>query len=615
MGKNALERQFQAYQTIVHKTEGDISALPRRIRAFEIIDKGIARAGCPVWYQGNPVGQVTSGTMVPHWVYEGVGLASNLTDRTERRAIGLALIDSRIPDAAQVEIDVRGRKLRAGIMPYLLRSEAPPLARPYTWQNYRQEHDQTETAAATVQQLRQWIQKSMDNTIWRQQQCINLIPSEMTLSPLVRLLSIMDPVGRYAEHKAVKAFSDAEVFYYQGTDFIEAVETALAEQMQAYLHCRQIETRPISGQMANMVVFSAMVDFLNRGDRKAEQRRMRCVMNHHIIKGGHLSAQPMGALRDFVIRDRHTELPAVVHFPVLAHNPYQVDIDACRAIMERHRPELIIMGKSMILHREPVAAIRRLIDELGLSTILMYDMAHVLGLVGTHFQQPFAEGADLVTGSTHKTFFGTQRGVVAADFSQEDQLHQELWEAISRRSFPGAVSNHHLGTLLGLLAATMEMNTFKDQYQPAVIANAKAFAKALHDCGLKVAGDASIGYTETHQVILEVGYGQGPRIARSLEENNIICNYQATPHEEGFTAAGGLRLGVAEMTRFGMQAGDFQTLARLMADVVLHAKKVKDEVIALRKKHLDLGFCFSQAQTDELMQALHRLAGPTSTQR
>ena len=66
--------------------------------------------------------------------------------------------------------------------------------------------------------------------------------------------------------------------------------------------------------------------------------------------------------------------------------------------------------------------------------------------------------------------------------------------------FPGSVSNHHLGTLLGLLMAAYEMNHFKDAYQPAVIANAKAFARALHDAGLDVAGDPAVDYTETHQV-------------------------------------------------------------------------------------------------------------------
>jgi aminomethyltransferase len=607
VGRDALRKQFEALQMIIDHRQGDISALPRRVRTIELIDKGIARAGATVFYQDKPAGHITSGTMVPQWHFEGRGLESEITTESRRRAVALGLIDSRIPDAAEIEIEVRGKKLRAGVMPYLMRSEAPPMARAITWEDYQASRLAAKPAPPSADQIRLWVRKAVDNTIWRRQQCINLIPSEMTLSPLVRMLSILDPVGRYAEHKSVKAFADAEIFYYQGTAFIQAVEDALAEQMRLFLGCRQVETRPISGQMANMVLFSAMVDFLNRGDRKVEQRRIRQVMNHHIIKGGHLSAQPMGALRDYVMRDPQTERPAVINFPVLAHNPYQVDIQACAALMERYRPELIILGKSMILHKEPVAAMRRLIDSLGLDTILMYDMAHVLGLAGPHFQQPFAEGADLVTGSTHKTFFGTQRGVLAADFAADRDRRQELWEAIARRAFPGAVSNHHLGTLLGLLAAALEMNAFKKDYQPAVIANAKAFAKALHACGLKVAGDAAIDFTETHQVIVEVGYTRGPWIAQALEENNIICNYQATPHEEGFTASGALRLGVAEMTRFGMQAKDFQTLAQLMADVILHARSARDKVQALREKHLDLNFCFAANDIDGLLEDLHRL--------
>ena len=153
-------------------------------------------------------------------------------------------------------------------------------------------------------------------------------------------------------------------------------------------------------------------------------------------------------------------------------------------LIDEYRPKLIIFGKSMVLHKEPVAEIRRFVDEQGLDTVIMYDMAHVLGLVGPHFQQPFAEGADLVTGSTHKTFFGTQRGVIGSRFREHDERY-DLWEAVRRRAFPGSVSNHHLGTLLGLLLAAYEMNHFKDDYQTAVIANAKAFARALADAGLR----------------------------------------------------------------------------------------------------------------------------------
>ena len=90
--------------------------------------------------------------------------------------------------------------------------------------------------------------------------------------------------------------------------------------------------------MANAAVFSALVDYLNRGDRKAEPRRIAKVINNHIGKGGHLSAQPMGALKDFVARDPRTELPAVVDIPVLAENPYRADVPALLELIEKEQP-------------------------------------------------------------------------------------------------------------------------------------------------------------------------------------------------------------------------------------------------------------------------------------
>ena len=90
------------------------------------------------------------------------------------------------------------------------------------------------------------------------------------------------------------------------------------------------------------------------------------------------------------------------------------------------------------------------------------------------------------------------------------------------------------------------MNAFKDTYQPQVIANAKAFAKALVDEGLEVEGDPEVGYTETHQVVVFVGYAQGCAVAKELEESNIILNYQAIPSDESFTSSSGLRMGILQ---------------------------------------------------------------------
>jgi len=528
-----------------------------------------------------------------------------LTEEKGLRGICLALLNSDLYEGDELHIEIRGKMTRSVIVPYHLRSEAPPFSWTILWDKI---HQKTRDVIdiKTGEKVRLLLDRSIDNTIWRQQRCINLIPSEQTASKMVRLLSVMDPVSRYAEHKQVMAFSEAEIFYYQGTDFIAQVEELLNNELSQFLDCAQVESRVVSGQMANTAVFSAMVDYLNRADRKSEQRRIRTVLNHHIIKGGHLSAQPMGALRDFVARDPKTEKAAVVNFPVLEDNPFQIDIPACMEIIAEHRPELIIFGKSMTLHREPIGEIREFVDTEDIDCRILYDMAHVLGLVGPYFQRPFEEGADIVTGSTHKTFFGTQRGIIGSNYILNEPDF-EFWEAIQRRAFPGSVSNHHLGTLLGLLMATYEMNFFKDDYQKKVLANAKAFARALRNCGLDVAGDPDISYTQTHQVILRVGYAQGPEIARQLEESNIVVNFQAAPEEEGFTAAGAFRMGVQEMTRFGMEAADFQELAQLIYDIVVKNRIVKEKVTSFRKQFLEMRYCFSPQQYEDQISRLHQL--------
>jgi aminomethyltransferase len=243
------------------------------------------------------------------------------------------------------------------------------------------------------------------------------------------------------------------------------------------------------------------------------------------------------------------------------------------------------------------------VNGMAQKPLLLYDMAHVLGLIGPHFQKPFVEGADVVTGSTHKTYFGTQRGIIASNFDEQSD-YNELWKTVERRTFPGSTSNHHLGTLLGLLMAAYEMNAFADEYQRQIVANAKSFAKALQASGLRVEGDPRIGYTETHQVLVRVGYARGPEIARRLERNNVIVNYQALPDDEGFSAGSGLRLGVQEMTRFGMKENDFGELAEIMAEIILHDRPATAEVSRFRSRFTKMLYCLEEEQTRPLLQDL-----------
>ncbi len=372
IGRRALEKQQKAYVRILQRDWSLLEDLPRLTRPVAVTGRGIAREGAPVHAAPGggrmdpdaPLGWVTSGTAVPFWGVEGEGLCSLQTDEHELRSIALAYLDSRVLEDDEVEVEVRGRRVPGLIVPHHLRSDAPPCARAIIW-DYVPQLGELEGGEAGEKALR-LLGKAIANHEWRQDECIDLIPSEMTPSPMTRLLSITDPSGRYAEHKKAEAFYDADVFYYQGTGFIHEVERLLVNEFRAYLGCPEVETRAVSGQMANTAVFSALVDYLNRADRKAEPRRIAKVVNNHIGKGGHLSAQPMGALRDYVARDPRTELPAVVDIPVLPDNPYKADVGALLDVIEAERPELIILGKSMVLHPEPVYEVRQFLDAAGI---------------------------------------------------------------------------------------------------------------------------------------------------------------------------------------------------------------------------------------------------------
>jgi len=603
IGREVLRAQFEE----VNARENDYPlppkgkrVIPKSMMPFLVTGQGIARTGYEVFAEGRLVGHVTSGTMVPYWIFSEAGILGKITDEKRMRALGLAYVDADLEKGQKIEIQSRGRIIQGLIVEKNLSSEAPPCAHPlFVLQEPVKKRGKQSLKNLATELLR----KAVQNARWRQKESFNLIPSEQTPSLLVKLFSITDPSGRYAEHRKFEAFEDKEIFYYQGTKWIEEVETLVMEEFQNFLGCSEVETRVISGQMGNMVVFGGLMDYLNRFYRKRDPRRIRKVMNHHLARGGHLSAQPMGALRDYVAVDPLMERAAVIEFPVLQDDPYQIDLKETKELIELHQPEFIVLGKSMMIYREPLKELAQMISGMHPKPIILYDMAHVLGLAGPYYQEPFKEGADIVTSSTHKTFFGSQRGIIASNMAEGTE-YEDLWETILRRVFPGSVSNHHLGTLLGLLMATYEMNAFKEEYQKAVISNAKAFARTLKDRGLEVEGNPALGYTETHQVIVRVGYGNGPVMANRLEENNIIVNYQGAPDDEGFTAASCLRMGVQEMTRFGMKEEDFSELADYIGQIILRGRSMAKEVSQYRKRFTEMKYCLPPEEASPLIEKL-----------
>ena len=106
--------------------------------------------------------------------------------------------------------------------------------------------------------------------------------------------------------------------------------------------------------MANDTVYDALKQFRNRHRGRRTPRPLRRVLVHDLNKGGHLSAQMGGALKNYVAHDPRTEAPAVDRFVPRRDLPHAIDVEATRTLIAQGRPDLIVFGRSVIIHVEPV---------------------------------------------------------------------------------------------------------------------------------------------------------------------------------------------------------------------------------------------------------------------
>ena len=198
------------------------------------------------------------------------------------------------------------------------------------------------------------------------------------------------------------------------------------------------------------------------------------------------------------------------------------------------------------------------------------------------------EGAFLMTASTHKTYFGSQRGIILSN------MEEEYWRKIDRGAFPGSSSNHHLDTLAQMGIATYEMMEFGEQYAEDTIKNARALAAALDSHGFDVQGK-EFGFTDSHQVAVNVkAFRGGERVSKTLELNDIILNMNMLPHEplRNHDRPEGIRIGVQEMTRFGMGEKAMGRIAELIKECIIDKKPVKEEVNRFRAKYKKIKYSY-----------------------
>jgi len=413
---------------------------------------------------------------------------------------------------------------------------------------------------------------------WRCKESINLIASENVQSDAVKQIEVNDFMGRYAEGHPNTSVEDNR--YYEGTRFIDQIETMVTREIIQLAKCLQADVRPVSGNAANTAVALAIL----RGDDT--------VIANSIEVGGHISHSPIGVVgRRIQTRGKvlspGNDNSIDLHYWPTTEDGYHLDVPKCIDLVEKTSPNMVILGKSLFLFPEPVKEISEVCRAKNIP--ILYDGAHVLGLIlGGQFQNPFLEGAHFINASTHKTFPGPQRGVILGNMSSEQEI--KWWKSVDRGVMPGSSSSHHLHTLPGMLIAIREMAVHGKKYASQTIANAKAFGQALADEGVKVEAQ-EFGFTKSHQLAINVtNFGPAKEIARSLaEKNNIITNYNMLPGDKDARNPTGLRIGVQEMTRYGMKESEMGELASLMKASLL-GKSVKDEIIELRSRFTTLHY-------------------------
>jgi glycine hydroxymethyltransferase len=425
------------------------------------------------------------------------------------------------------------------------------------------------------------IDASRNHEYYRDVECINLIASEGLKSPAVKqMLNLSsDLEGRYAEGE-----NDLEGHvkkrYYQGQKYMSLIEDYATDLMKKLFKCNWSDLRLVSGTHANLATFKGLSTATK--NRKMVVTPLSC--------GAHISHDYAGLAGSVLGLENINHVYSIEEF--------NIDADKSADVIRAAKPGIVTFGGSLFLFPHPVKELKAVADEVG--AYVAYDASHVLGLIaGGVFQDPFNEGADFITSSTHKTFPGPQGGVILGN--AKDKRTEKAIKAIQFAIFPLSTSNTHLGRLPALGITALEMKLFGAELARQTVKNAQTAGQYLCENGLKVLC-ASKGFTMSHQIAVDVcDFGGGKKVAQQLEDANIILNKNLLPYNDQNDRdnPSGLRVGFQDVTRRGFREGDVKHLCDLMLSVIKGKRKpaeVKESVIALKKEFNQVKYGFQSVE-------------------
>lgn len=410
----------------------------------------------------------------------------------------------------------------------------------------------TEAAIAAQQPVSQPLDRvlaAVERQASYRAECVGLVPTENLLSPAARSVLASDLGHRYL-------FQNPQ-WRYVGGKHLSEVETLAQGLARELFDARHANVRPLSGENCTNIVIHSVL-------------RPGGTFYHLAMEdGGHFAARSVAA--------RLTSELRLIPYDALNAT---VDLAGCARAFAAAPPDVIYLDASMILFPHPVRELRRL---AGPEVIIVYDASQVLGLLaGGIFQDPLREGADVLSGSTHKSLPGPQKGLILTN-------RDDIAERVEATIFPGHVSNFHLHHVAALAVTLAEARDYGAAYARQTVANARALGRELARLGLAVQGGERV--TESHQVWLDASPLASPDEAvEALHDVNLIANVNLIPS----LRRKGLRLGTPEATRLGMREPEMAQLAALLHATLTDTEpreQVRRRVMDIARRFRTVRYC------------------------
>jgi len=392
----------------------------------------------------------------------------------------------------------------------------------------------------------------------RQAEGLELIPSENYVSE-----AVLEALGSVFTNKYSEGYPGRR--YYGGQDFTDQIETLAIERAKKLFKCKFVNVQPHSGAPANLALYTAL---LESGDT---------VLGMDLSHGGHLT------------HGHPVTFPAKVYnfvrYKMKDVDTGEIDYDELKRVAKKEKPKIILVGFSAYSRNIDY---KKIVDiAKSVKAITVMDAAHIAGLIaGKALRNPFDDGFDVITTTTHKTLRGPRGGMILVRESEE------IIKKVNKAVFPGLQGGPHMNNIAAKAVCFGEAlsPSFK-VYAKQVLKNAKAMEKVFKREKIRMIG----GGTSNHLILADV-YGSlgvtGKDAQTTLDEVGITLNMNVIADDSRSPMdPSGIRFGTPALTTRGFKEKDCARVAEIMIEVLKNRddqsikNKAKKEVYTLAKSH------------------------------